>query len=483
MSNKETRNLINSVVMGETEAFKNLLKDKKCDIDGFDPDSEMNALGYAVAAGRIDFVKELLNAGASATLLYEGGASVLTYAGNCLFFDKSQFSNVINIVELLVEAGADINLPNEENETPLMEAVENPEYLEILMQHGADINAKDGFGKSVLVRANEIGVQKSIDALVAARAADDGSDLYEFEQAAVTNNIKKIGEMINDGFDITSIAAGNALSVAATQGYEEMVRLLLEAEVDVNARHDGDVNYFTPLIDAAYGSHPRIVEMLLDAGANPELEVENVGNALAYAKLGKKENNRPDGEWDKTIEILREVAKGKSNKRKNRITKLGYELTEDFGGNFDVLLVKGNEEEIAKLAEESGADDRVAAIFDTGWHSVYGRKTEAIQFSKDLEAEVIYYYFGDASGDLGYSLYSNGTEIEHYSLGEYFEETEGSDYLAGMDTIFVDEETETQYRFKSSIREATEKEIRDSRKFIDSFLKSKKTYLGDEALP
>jgi cytohesin len=67
--------------------------------------------------------------------------------------------------------------------------------------------------------------------------------------------------------------------MAASNGYLEVVQLLLSAkEIDIDKMNH---EYWTPLTAlsaAASNSHARIVKVLLDAGANP-----NLGPSLAYA--------------------------------------------------------------------------------------------------------------------------------------------------------------------------------------------------------
>ena len=55
--------------------------------------------------------------------------------------------------------------------------------------------------------------------------------------------------------------------MAASRGHEAVVRLLLEAGADKEAKNNGG---WTPLIIAAMNGHEAIVRLLLEAGADKE---------------------------------------------------------------------------------------------------------------------------------------------------------------------------------------------------------------------
>ena len=65
-----------------------------------------------------------------------------------------------NVVYYLVASGADLNMPDNHGETPLMHAMsrgdDNLELVEYLIAHGADVNAKDAEGATVLSCASAL---------------------------------------------------------------------------------------------------------------------------------------------------------------------------------------------------------------------------------------------------------------------------------------------------------------------------------------
>jgi uncharacterized protein len=62
-----------------------------------------------------------------------------------------------NVVNYLIDSGADVNIPDSSGKTAIMWALGNDENIDIvkfLIAHGADLNAKDKMGATVLSYAN-----------------------------------------------------------------------------------------------------------------------------------------------------------------------------------------------------------------------------------------------------------------------------------------------------------------------------------------
>jgi hypothetical protein len=117
---------------------------------------------------------------------------------------------------------------------PLIDAVSNKDIAAIkaAIAAGADVNAQDESGQSVLLNANDVEVAK---ALIAAGAKVDLANKYGM----------------------------NPLTTASAMGNMEMVKLLIDSKANVNA----DANGYIVLEMAISGKNPDIVKMLLAAGA------------------------------------------------------------------------------------------------------------------------------------------------------------------------------------------------------------------------
>ncbi|CAK9046130.1 unnamed protein product [Durusdinium trenchii] len=139
----------------------------------------------------------------------------------------------------------------------LMEAAELP-MAKRLLEHGADVEAADSNGDTVLMSAARSG-HESVAKLLLERGADAGS---------------------------TNKTGSSALMFAALGGHESLVRRLLEHGADAGAANNEGT---TSLMGAAYRGHESIVKLLLSHGANPRA-ADHAGNtSLMHAALAGHE--------------------------------------------------------------------------------------------------------------------------------------------------------------------------------------------------
>ena len=88
-------------------------------------------------------------------------------------------------------------------------------------------------------------------------------------------DLEGIQKTISNGAIITA----EILYVAATRGYIDIVRFIVESGVDLNAKHDDS----TALISASFIGHFVIVKYLIENGADINIETSNGDTALIYA--------------------------------------------------------------------------------------------------------------------------------------------------------------------------------------------------------
>ena len=150
-------------------------------------------------------------------------------------------SNQIEAVTLLLAAGADVNMPADNGQTPLMESTadEAIDMVELLLRAGANVYARDQWGRNVLHTYCVLKAEK-----ITTWQEPDSFDRQKQKQA-------------------------------------QLVSLLIEAGVDINATaHNGR----TPLIEATACGNSLIVELLLQAGARVDAIDSTGKNALNYAQ-------------------------------------------------------------------------------------------------------------------------------------------------------------------------------------------------------
>lgn len=94
---------------------------------------------------KLNIIKLLLEAGANVNLQNDAGSTALILLCGT---SHLEYTKIIEIIELLVEAGANLNLKDEIGETALIEACRhsnadsNIKIIELLIKAGADLNIK-----------------------------------------------------------------------------------------------------------------------------------------------------------------------------------------------------------------------------------------------------------------------------------------------------------------------------------------------------
>ena len=137
------------------------------------------------------------------------------------------------LIKLLIEAGANVNAKENDGRTPLMCAADkgHSEIVKLLIENGADVNAKNNYGHTSLMCAAGKGHTEIVKLLI--------------EKGANVNAKNNYGR--------------TPLMYAADEGHTETVKLLIEKGADVNAK---DKDGRTPLMCAADEGHTE-TEMLL----------------------------------------------------------------------------------------------------------------------------------------------------------------------------------------------------------------------------
>lgn len=191
-------------------------------------------------------------------------------------------------VRILVDAGADVNARNAFAATALMWAVNDPAKVKLLVSKGADVNARSKQGRTPLLIAATSGgsfdvVKFLLDSGARATAVDEMRQTA-LHAAACGDDTRVIRLLIAQGLDVNAADAVGftPLMYAAANGNAVIVRDLIARGANVNAVSAPNVNppvkngqialgNFTPLLAASANANPEVVKALLDAGAKVDV--------------------------------------------------------------------------------------------------------------------------------------------------------------------------------------------------------------------
>ena len=248
------------------KADKNIINDS---LEGKTP------LIIAVGNSYIDTAKILIENGANINAVDIEGWSALSYAVN---------NGDIEIAKLLLENKAKIK-------DELLIAIKSPivesriNMMKLLIDNKANINYTDENGFNPLNIAIESGDMELTKFLITNGAnvnslMQDGVSLIGY--AIAQNNMDLLQILIENGANVNYTNgdswADTPLKTASRLGLDNVVRILLSRNADINAV---DMNGNTALHTAALNSQLSVVKLLLEK--NPNLDIQNkVGNTALH---------------------------------------------------------------------------------------------------------------------------------------------------------------------------------------------------------
>lgn len=143
--------------------------------------------------------------------------------------------------------------------------------VELLLKHGADVNATDFADHTPLHGAAFAGVPDIINALLAMKADPNQRNRQRVTplfHAAVRGSLPAIEALLRGGADLKAVdnLGETALHRAATGGHVEVIKRLLDGGAEVNVR---DRQGHSALHQAAQQGHTEAVKLLLSRKADP----------------------------------------------------------------------------------------------------------------------------------------------------------------------------------------------------------------------
>jgi ankyrin repeat protein len=189
----------------------------------------------AARAGDVDAVESLIERGAEVDARDRDGETALIAAA---------YGNHVDVAGALVEAGADVNVKDETQQSAYLiatsEVGDEVALLELMLDNGADVDAKDRFNGTGLIRAAERG-----HVAIVARLLETPIEVDHVNRLNWTALLEAI--ILGDG----------------AAAHTEVVRLLVAAGADVEL---ADGQGITPLEHARRNGFDEIAAILEGAG-------------------------------------------------------------------------------------------------------------------------------------------------------------------------------------------------------------------------
>ncbi|XP_063600577.1 ankyrin repeat domain-containing protein 17-like [Penaeus indicus] len=241
----------------------------------------------SAASGVVSSVQLMLRAGAFVNLRDENGWTPLIWAAR---------NNHSEVVKVLLEAGADPNIENWNfGDDALGWAAYNghPTIVQDLLNAGADIGHVDADGDTALllaIRGNHLEVTKILldsGAFINAQNKDGWNAVI---QAAYINNIDLLRLAIQAGGSLNTKTAkygDTALMWATSLGHLEIMRELLAAGAEVDLENN---DRYTSLSMSITQNQPEAAKILLAFGADINQRAKDGDSVLMEAvNLGRQE--------------------------------------------------------------------------------------------------------------------------------------------------------------------------------------------------
>ncbi|MBM3300636.1 MAG: ankyrin repeat domain-containing protein, partial [Deltaproteobacteria bacterium] len=178
----------------------------------------------------------------------------------------------VDKTEQLLNAGADVNARDDENNTPLVISADqgHASVVGLLVSRGADLEAKNQQRVTALGAACDKGRTDVVELLLTHGAnvhTKTAEGLTPLALACRTGNSDVVKLLLASGADLKSrtILGKTPLLIAASEGHADVVKLLVERGADVNAK---DLEAARAWTVAARHGHGRMVEFLVRNGAD-----------------------------------------------------------------------------------------------------------------------------------------------------------------------------------------------------------------------
>jgi ankyrin repeat protein len=136
--------------------------------------------------GRLEMVRMLLNQGIKSNVKNHRGETALHVVSRGIYDSKDG----VRVARLLLERGVDVNAEDEDHDSPLRSACYSGklEIARVLLHHGANPNAKNDRGQTLLHQVSQGRYESQADgASIAKLLLDCGADVNSRDENGVTS--------------------------------------------------------------------------------------------------------------------------------------------------------------------------------------------------------------------------------------------------------------------------------------------------------
>ena len=205
-----------------------------CACGGGEPPGNVDAaLITAAAGGDAARVRDLLARGASVRAQDDRGRTALVAAA---------FGNHLEAARELVRVGADVNAKDATEQSAYLiatsEVGDDPRLLELTLDHGAEIDAKDSYNGTGLIRAAERGNHRIVRRLLAAGIDRDHVNRLGWtalHEAIILgeggrDHVETVRALVEGGADVNVRGgSGRPLTHAEQRGFDAIATILRQA--------------------------------------------------------------------------------------------------------------------------------------------------------------------------------------------------------------------------------------------------------------